>query len=277
MNTLGRTWLLFKQSFNVLSEEPSLVVFPILTAVSAILLVASFFVPLYRIGTFTAIAHRHATWVDYVPLVSWYYANTFVVVFFNSALTACVNIRLSGGNPTLADGLRIAASRLPRIAAWTLVSASVGLLLRAIESSSDRWGRIFTSILGAGWTLITYLISPVVIIEDRTVGASVKRSTQLLRRTWGEQLAGNFGFGLLTVFLCLPGIIIGLAACRLDAAAGVILIVMYLLILAAVASAVKGIFTVALYRYASEGRAPFGFSPEALAGFTQRTTPRPSW
>src|SRR5579871_1306758 len=200
MNTLSRTWQLFKQSFAVLSQEPSLVLFPALSAISALLLMAGFFVPLYRLGSLQAVVHRTAGWDDYLPLASWYYANTFVVIFFNSALAACVNIRLSGGNPTLGDGLAVAVSRMPRIAAWTLVSATFGLVLRAIENH-EKAGRLITAILGAGWTMITYLMIPVLIIEDRPVFQSFKRSTELLRQTWGEQLAGGFGFGLLGILL----------------------------------------------------------------------------
>lgn len=270
MTTLGRTWQLFKQSFNVLGEEPSLVVFPILTAVSALLLMAGFFIPLYQLGIFRDIVHRTATWDDYLPLFSWYYANTFVVVFFNSALTACVNIRLSGGTPTLGDGLRVAAGRLPRIAAWTLLSGTVGLLLRAIENH-QKAGRILTGILGAGWTMVTYLVIPVVIIEDRTLPASLKRSVELLRKTWGEQLAGGFGFGLLGILLVLPGFALGVLLIPLSAGLGLSVIVTYILMLAAVFGAARGIFTVALYRFATDGLPPFGFSREALGG-----SPRPS-
>lgn len=265
MNTLGRTWQLFKQSFTVLSEEPSLVVFPILTAISALLLMAGFFVPLYRLGSLQAIVHRTAGWDDYLPLFSWYYGNTFVVVFFNSALAACVNIRLSGGNPTLGDGLSVAASRLPRIAAWTLVSATFGLVLRAIETH-ERAGRIVTGILGAGWTMVTYLMIPVVVIEDRPVFKSFRRSIALLRNTWGEQLAGGFGFGLLGVLLVVPGFGIGVLLMPVSMVLGISVIVTYVLMLAAIFGAVRGIFTVALYRYATDGSAPFGFSNQALGG-----------
>src|SRR6266545_4165890 len=130
MDSLTRSWRLFRQSFTVLSNEPGMLVFPVLSAVSALLLCASFFIPLYQTGTLQAVARHRAGWMDYIPLCSWYYANTFVVVFFNSAMVACAGIRLNGGDPTVADGFRIACSRIHRIAAWTLVAGTVGLLLR---------------------------------------------------------------------------------------------------------------------------------------------------
>ncbi|HLK48290.1 MAG TPA: DUF6159 family protein [Bryobacteraceae bacterium] len=268
MNTLSRTWQLFKQSFAVLSQEPSLVVFPILSAASALFLMAGFLVPLYRLGSLQAIVHRTAGWDDYLPVFSWYYANTFVVIFFNSALAGCVNMRLCGADPTLGDGLSIAARRLPRIAAWTLMSATFGLVLRAIENH-ERAGRFVTAIFGAGWTMITYLMVPVLIIEDRPVIESFRRSIELLRKSWGEQIAGGFGFGLLGSLLVIPGFLLGLVLLPVSVILGITVIVTCVLMLAAIFGAIRGIFTVALYRYATDGRAPLGFSGDALG------SPRP--
>jgi hypothetical protein len=255
-----------------LSRETRILVFPILSAISAVLLAASFFVPIYQSGILKAIATRHSQWTDWVPVVSWYFANTFVVVFFNSALVACADIRMRGGEPTVADGLRIAAGRIHRIAAWTLLSSTVGLVLRSVEESSDRIGRIATAFLGVAWTAVTFLIVPVIVLEDLPLGAAVSRSTALFRKTWGEQLAGSFGFGLLTILLTLPGIGLALLLWKVDFAFGLILGGVYLLMMAAITSAVRGIFVTALYRYAISGETPQGFSHEALAG----EQPRPS-
>lgn len=270
MDRFDRAWQLFRQSFAVLSQEEGVLLFPVLSAISAILLGAAFFVPLFQLGTFQALAQHRAGWMDWLPLFSWYYANTFVVVFFNSALVGCANIRLSGGNPTVADGLRLACARIHRIAAWTLMAATVGLLLRAIEQRSERLGKIVAAILGAGWTMVTYLIVPVIVLEDRPIGKSVSRSAELFRKTWGEQLAGNFGFGLVNLVLAVPGIGLAMLLASVSPPLGVIVGVVYVLMLAAVSTAVKGIFTVALYRFATSGQAPFGFSADALRGRTER-------
>jgi hypothetical protein len=210
VGSLPRAWQLFRQSFIVLSQEEGILIFPVLSAISALMLGGAFFVPLFQIGTFQALAQHRAGWMDYVPLFSWYYANTFVVVFFNAAMVACANIRLSGGDPTVGDGLRVALSRIHRIAAWTLLAGTVGLLLRAIEERSERAGKIVSAFLGLGWTMVTYLIVPVIMLEDLTVGGSVARSVQLFKKTWGEQLAGGFGFGLLNFLLLLPGLALAL-------------------------------------------------------------------
>ncbi len=260
MGTLGRTWNLYKQSFNVLSADAEIVLFPVLSAVSAILLAAGFFFPLYLNGTLQAISHRKAGWEEYALLFVWYYLNTFVVIFFNSALVGCADIRLSGGDPTVRDGLRIALARLGTIAAWSLVAATAGLLLSSLRDRRNKLVSLLASGLGLAWALITYLIVPVIILENRTIFGSIQRSSELFRKRWGEEVAGSFGFGLLSLLLCVPALLIGWMAFSFDRVLAIIFVIWYLLILAAITSAVKGIFTVALYRYAIEGNAPAGFS-----------------
>jgi hypothetical protein len=266
VGTLGRTWQLYKQSFAVLSADVEVLLFPVMSAVAALLVGASFFIPLYKIGTLAAIHDGTARWDDYATLFAWYYVNFFVVIFFNSALVGCANIRLSGGDPKVGDGLRIAVSRVHRIAAWTLVAATAGLVLQTLRNRRNRLGSVVGSALGLSWTLLTYLVVPVLIFEERGILASLERSASLFRKNWGEQVAGSFGFGLLGFLMFLPSLALGALLWTWDRGAAVIAVVVYTLILAAVTSAVKGIFTVALYRYATQGDTPLGFSAELIDG-----------
>jgi hypothetical protein len=277
MGTLGRTWSLYKQSFNVLSADAEIVFFPVMSAISAILIAAGFFYPLFRSGLLRELANKNAGWETYVLLFIWYYLNYLVVIFFNAALVACANIRLSGGDPTVRDGLRIAVQHLDKIVCWAFVAATVGVILDTIRNKSNKLiGRLVAGGLGLAWTLITYLIVPVIILEDRTTYDSMQRSAELFRKRWGEQIAGSFGFGILNLLLVLPAFVLGYLLFQLDRALAVIMVIWYIIILAAITSAIKGIFTVVLYRYASTGDLPQGFSGREIDGVlgVQR---RPSW
>jgi hypothetical protein len=266
MGALDRTWQLYKQSFAVLSADIEILLFPVMSAVAAILVAVSFFVPLYQVGTFEAIHNNTAKWDDWACMFVWYYANFFVIVFFNSALVGCANIRLSGGDPTVRDGLRIAFLHVHRNAAWTLVAATVGLVLQSLRNRRNLLGGMLGAALGLGWTLITYLIVPVLIFENRGIFDSIQRSAELFRKRWGEQVAGSFGFGLLNLLLCIPGFLLGALIWSYDPVSGFIVGLVYLLILAALSSAVRGVFTAALYRYASAGEVPAGFSAGIIDG-----------
>jgi Family of unknown function (DUF6159) len=266
MGRLDRAWQLFKESFAVLAGDSEILLFPVCSGISLLLLGASFFIPLYRDGTLQAVTHHKGTWDDYAVLFAWYYLNFFVGIFFNSALMGCANMRLSGKQPTVRAGFRIALERAGRIALWALLAASVGLVLSALRDRNNKLLSIVSAGLNLAWSLITYLIVPVLLFEDRSVFASLNRSAELFRSHWGEQVAGNFGFGLVTLLLSIPAAVLALVCWRFDPIAGIVLAGVYLLILATVTSAVRGVFTVALYRYATAGAPPSGFSADAMDG-----------
>lgn len=266
MSKIARSWMLTKQSFAVLAGDKRLALFPVMSAAAAILVSLTFAIPLFTSGAAGAIQNGQASIAQYLVLFLFYFANYFVVVYFNCALVACANICLSGGHATLGDGLRAANQRLGRILMWAAVAATVGLILRVLEERAEKLGKIVVWLLGTTWTLITYFIVPVLVFEDLDVIESVKRSTQLFKQTWGEEFVAGFSFGLIWLVALLPGIALAIAGFMVHPATGIAVMVLYVVLLSVVAAAVKSIFTVALYRYAAQQQVPAGFSPELVQG-----------
>src|SRR5262249_51954169 len=138
-------------------------------------------------------AGRHVPIWVYLVLFAYYFVNYFVVIFCNSALISCAIVRFNGGEPTIADGLSASVSRLPQIHAWALVSATVGVLLKAIENANERVGEFVSALLGLAWSVLTFFVVPVLVVEKADPVTAVKRSMSILRKTWGESLVGNWG------------------------------------------------------------------------------------
>jgi len=256
---------LYKESFAVLTNESEMLLLPVMSGVSAALLAGTVFYTLYQDGTLLALARRTATWPDYATVFVWYYLNNFLMIFFNAALIGCASIRLSGGKATLGKGFGMALDRMAHIALWALVASTVGV---ALQSFNNRRGGLLMRLVGAaisiGWTMMTYLIVPVLVMEDRGVFDSIYRSQELFKKQWGEELLGSFGFGLLNVLLFMPGLGLGFLIFRYDHVGALIVVATYLLFQVTISSAVGGIFRAALYRFASSGEAPAGFTAEAL-------------
>ena len=270
MGKFMRTWSLMGECWQVLKSEKSLLVFPLISAICCLLLMASFALPIYATDAWRLPDHNAgpARQVIYFgTLFSFYVANYFIVVFFNAAIVACAAIRLSGGTPTIGDGLRAASSRLPVIAGWALVSATVGLILRIIEDRSDKIGQIVAGLLGMAWTVVSFLVVPILVIENKGPIAALKDSTSMLKQTWGEQLISNFSFGAIFSVLSIPafaliflgfylgGMTVGVACAGLA--------IIYLIILSLVHSALQAIFQTALYLYARDGQVQ-GFRTDVL-------------
>ena len=188
MDALERTWHLYKESFAVLSEDGEILIFPVLSGICAVLLAAGFFVPLFLDGTLRCLANHTATWDMYAAVFAWYYLNHFLIIFFNSALIGCAGIKLSGGRATVGIGFKVALASAGRIAAWAFVAATVGMVLGTFNNRRGLVTRVAGAAVSIGWTMMTYLIVPVLIMEDRGVYDSIYRSKQLFRKQWGEEL-----------------------------------------------------------------------------------------
>jgi hypothetical protein len=253
------SWNLISQSFAILRKDKKLVLFPILSALGVVALAIAFISGLTGAAPWHASDLRWSGPSTWIWLFLWYCASSFAIVFFNCALAACAQIRFSGGEPSIADGMRQAGSRVGSIFLWSAITSTVGLMIRAIEQRAGWIGKAIALMFGFGWTLATYLIVPVLVLEDLNVVDSIRRSGRLLKETWGEQLVVGLHFMWMGLLLAIPGLILGVLSLPVG--------MLYFAALTAVLTAARQIFVVALYRFAVSGEAPAGYSNQDLGGF----------
>ena len=178
METLARTMQLIRQSVQVLLSDTAILAFPLLSALALILVDGTLLFSLKSQlptllgpgGARTAVAQE-----TYPMMFLFYAVNYFVILFFNSALMACANVRLAGGRPRLGDGLRYAGANAARILLWALIAATVGVLVYVLERSRIL-GWIVGRVFEVAWSLATFFIVPVIIFEDLDVFSAFKRS-----------------------------------------------------------------------------------------------------
>jgi hypothetical protein len=268
---ISRGMQLTKQSLQVLRDEKSLIVFPILSGICCMLVLGTFAGPLWATGYLEGVLDDGKLANDpiaYALLFAYYFVNYFVIVYFNSALVSCAIIRFHGDDPTVTDGLKAATARLPQIAGWAAVSATVGLILKAIESRSEKVGQFVAGLLGGAWSIATYFVVPVLVVEGVGPIEAVKRSFAILRKSWGESLVANFSIGLAVMLASLvsviPAVLGFVIGTPVTIAAGIAVTVVLLIAISLVAAALNTIIIAALYLYAAEGRAPRQFDEELL-------------
>jgi hypothetical protein len=277
----SRTTSLMRASWDVLKQDKELLLFPLLSGLCCLLVLASFAGPLLTMTDWQAASESmtvgaaqdlaqsdgnvSAQQVLYgLGLFLFYFCNYFVIVFFNAGLIACAQIRMEGGDPTVADGLREAWARLPAIAGWAVLAATVGFVLRMIEERSNLVGKIVAGLLGMAWSVTSFLVVPILVIENESPISALKRSSTMLKKTWGEQLIGNFSFGLIFMLLALPGVLLIVVGATTNSVALIVVSVLYFIVIALAQSALQGIFQAALYLYMRDGAAPDGFEAGAL-------------
>jgi hypothetical protein len=266
LNRIRRSFQLLGQCFAVLRQDPELLLFPIVSVICFVAVVASFVLPLLATQGGAALTHGagHLAFstAHWLVLGAFYFLTYFVIAFFNVALVSCAGIRLNGGDPTLGDGLRAAFSRIGTIAAWVAVAASVGWLLRTLEEKAGFLGKIVIALIGTAWSLATALVVPVLAFERVGPVDSVKRSISLLKETWGEQIVGDVGLGVLTFFGIMASVVIGGGGAVLLPQLWYVPVVLGVCLLAVtlvLQATLKGIFQAALYVYATTGQVRGGF------------------
>jgi hypothetical protein len=262
---IAYTWRLMGASVEVLKKDKELLFFPLISSVCCLLVLASFATPIFLTRAWEGAPLGP---LYYAVMFAFYFCNYFVITFFNAAIVGSAVMRLSGGEPTFGDGLRAALSRLPQILAWAALAATVGLVLRVIEERSKRIGQLVAGLMGAAWSLATFLVVPVLVVEEKGPIDALKKSTSLLRKTWGDQIVSGASFGIIFFLLALPGFGLMFGGFFLGVKVGLFglaLGVVYVLLLALVHSALQAIFEAAVYLYAEKGAAPELFGGDLLS------------
>lgn len=281
--TLQRTWQLTRASWTVLREDREVLAFPLLSGFCCLLIAASFILPIYHFNLWTlAVSYTEPSagettlWL-YGLLFLFYLGTYFITTYFNAALMACATLHMIGRPATVEDGLRIANRRIGAILGWAFISATVGVVLQAVQERASWLGSLLVGLAGLAWALASFLVVPVIVVEDCTAREALKRSTTLIRQTWGEQVTLNVGFGLLTALVALPFVavvaVVWVSAPQSALAYGVGLLAGAAYIAATVVvTALQSIFRSALYLYVRHDRVPFGFTAASLGDAVEPRT-----
>ncbi len=261
MSRLARSFALVRQSYRVLMQDKELMVLPLISGVVIVAVAASFF---FGFG----LESRLEAESDSVYAITFLlYVVTYAIgIFFQAAVIAGATERLRGGDPTVGSALAAAGRRIGPILAWAVIAATVGMFLRAVRDRAGFVGRIAVALVGAAWSLATFFIVPVLVLEDRSIGESFARSVDVFKRMWGETVVGSVTLGLAVVcawvtLVAAVGLLawagLGIAAFAVGAAGAVTIAVVF--------PALQGVFVASLYQFAADGRAPAGFDGRLLS------------
>jgi len=284
MERISRGWALTKQSWGVLKSDRSLVIFPKLSAIFALIAVAVIWLPTASMsGVLAGEAINEHDPVYYVAAAATAYVSTFIAVFFNVALAACAVRSLRGEDTTVGERIRAAMQRLGPILGWTLVAATIGLVLRLLQDRIPLAAKIAVWIAGAAWAVATFFVIPVLALERSGPWQSIKRSVAVVKARWGEGATGTVAIsavtGLVVVIVMVGGAACGIvlfaAGLQQLAIAVIAIAVAAVIVVSIVSSALTEIFRVAVYQYAVTGATPGAFDNALLQNaFDGRTHQR---
>jgi hypothetical protein len=277
LGRIARGWSMAKASFTVLRAHPKLIVLPVFSAAALILALGVLFgLFMFEAGSFQAagqlVKKLEQAWDGNpiaigagVIMLGWLF--TSLSLYFNAALVFCVLRAFNGERPSIAEGLATAAGRLPQIIGWAFVAVVVGYIISLIQQTlKDKLG-FLGSLLGGlfdfAWAAITYFVLPVLVVEGLGPVGAVKRSSSILKQTWGEAVTGSVGLGAIGFLLCVPAVLLIALGILLGGNGGFALVlfplaVVYIVAVMTVMATLGTVFQTGLYVYATTGKAPFG-------------------
>ncbi len=213
-------------------------------------------------GSELVFAHM-AIWFVFYMLVS------VITVFWNAAIVASAYERLSSGtNPSFSYGIGQAMKCLPQILVWGLIAGTVGLFIQILEGlarGSDApvplriVAGLASFIIGIAWWIVTFFMIPMIVLERAGVMDSMGRSTELFKRTWGEDVTSHIGTGILMtlcIFVLIGTSIPLMYLGDLGVILGIIILAVGLLFTVLFFSTVEAVNRASLFYYAKTGQMP---------------------
>jgi Family of unknown function (DUF6159) len=276
--TISRSWEITKLSFSVIKKDKEMLLFPLLAGIFSIIFILTMLFPSIIASFMKGVGPGSYGITEYLLIFLTYLGLAFIATFFNVCVIYTTKIRFEGGNATFWESINFARSKISLIFAWSVIAATVGLILRIIDNIAERAGEsgrmvlnILTSILGMMWSIITIFVVPAMVYHNLGPMDAIKRSVGTLKKTWGESLIRYFGLGLIQFLFFLLGIIAtflllfvlgGLGPVGIITA--IAIAVLYFLGVILVFNVANTVFNTALYVYADTGKIPEGYNRETL-------------
>ena len=246
MNRISSGFQMLKMSWRIVRSSPELIFLPITAILAFVLAAASLYEGVNALVGLTGSGLVIVlSWL--AALLALFAAGAFIAVIFSAAIILAARARVDGRNLGLSGSLSQAWKHRGNLFKWGILSSTVGIFLNAESRSHSGFASSFADGLDLAWTAATFLVIPVIVLENLNVGASLRRASTLFYKQWGEEVTGYVGlnlifgltFGLIfvaSIILCFVALPLGLA---FGGAAGLLLLI--------VGTAIRGTFNAVLY------------------------------
>ena len=267
------------QSLVVLKHNPKLLVFPLIAGISSLVFLALLFGSTFgvlagiegveafetRSGLLATLTGNPVVTVP--ALFLGYLGTTFVSVFFTGALVAESRYAFAGEPVTLRRGMARAWTAKYDLLAWALIAATIGIVIDAIERSNTPVSKVFAVVFGAVWTVMTFFIVPVAVLDpQQSIRDMFRRSGQVFRETVGETVVGlgaprAVGF---VIFILANVLAFGLSEITPSPLVYVPVLVAGVVLSQLVSTTLRGILKTMVYVYATAETMPAEFDAADL-------------
>ena len=268
MGRFRRSWELAKSSWSTLRADRELLALPVFSFLTSLIVLGVFLGLVFIVDyeSSTGLEDFELSTGGAILLILAGVGLAIVATYFQAAMVGGAHERLTGGDPTISSALGVATSRLGLIVPWALFSWTVGAVLRALGEHAGAIGRFVVSLIGMAFRVVTFLAVPILVVEKLGPFNTLKRSAELFKRTWGENLAGQAGIGIVAFVAMIPIIAVAaLLGAAISPILGIIVAIPLVATVAVVMTSLTAIYQTALYQFATTNEVPAGFEDSNLS------------
>tara|TARA_B100000131_G_scaffold314562_1_gene351598 strand:+ start:2985 stop:3884 length:900 start_codon:yes stop_codon:yes gene_type:complete len=273
---ISRGWKMTKLGLAVVKADPELLVYTFLSAVFSLLAIGVAISGSVGLDVITSdsecVGEECGGELIFAHMAIWfifYMVVSVVTVFWNAAIVASAYERLSSGaNPSFSYGIGQAMKCLPQIVIWGIIAGTVGLFIQILEGLAHNddspiplriMAGLASFIIGIAWWVVTFFMIPMIVLERSGVISGMGKSTELFKKTWGEDVSSHIGTGLLMLLsilllsaISLPLMILG----NVGTVLGLVILAVGTLFTVLFFGTVETVNRASLFYYAKTGEAP---------------------
>lgn len=283
MSRISYGWSLGIRSARIVLNDKTLMLFPLTSMAVALFAIWIIYIGVgpdkWHLVLNTEVNDRGVQLVNYgyyLVVFLAYLGLAILTVFCNVGLVGCTHISMTERDSKYRDGFNIALRNIPSIIIWAIISSTFGVLISILDREKHI-SAFLRRILGTSWSILAYFVLPVVVLEKRFVFTAFPRSVNIMTETWGEDLEAQFSLRWFLFLLSLPLVGLYLMGYYIAPHWDSLLLAIglgYFALIVVLAQTVKTVLTVVLYKYATSGEAPEGWSESLLKdSFLRLDTP----
>lgn len=258
------SYKLTKEALKVIMKEKEILAYALLSLISEAIIIFSFNYGFnFEIDTIKSLDPNMQNIITYGFIFFTYLVLFFITYFFNCAILSTVKNILDWKENKFGDGIKTSMDNISYIFQWSVVSATVSVILKFIENLANSEngiakliGTLLVKVIWITWAVSTFFVFPIMILEKKWVKDAIKESSHMFKDTWGERAILDVGTWLFFFVLSILVVIISIPMFQINIILWVISLSVLLVILFISSNAIWVVLNMLIYSVAKKETLP---------------------
>lgn len=137
------------------------------------------------------------------------FALQLINTFSLATTVSMVDAYLKGMEPSLKIAMSDAVKNLGGLVALAVVGTIIQMLTNGMRRNRGMFSRMLAGSVDRLWTVASFLLLPIIMIEDVGLGTALGRAKDLHRRNVLQIAVGEIGLGIVQFVIAMGGLLVG--------------------------------------------------------------------